>query len=45
VPYTYRAKASSGPTKIDDLRDLASWAVAVALFLVGNVILIWYGLP
>jgi|1186.fasta_scaffold1072272_1 hypothetical protein len=41
----YRTAASGGLAKSGDLRDLAMWAVALALFLLGSVILIWYGFP
>ena len=41
----YRTAARGGLAKSDNLRDLAMWAVALAFFLLGSVILIWYGLP
>jgi hypothetical protein len=34
-----------GLSKSGNLRDLAMWAVALALFLLGSVILIWYCFP
>ena len=41
----YRTAASGGLAKSGNLRDLAMWIVALALFLLGSVILILYGLP
>jgi hypothetical protein len=41
----YRTAASGGLAKSGNRRDLAMWIVALALFLLGSVILILYGWP
>jgi hypothetical protein len=45
LAYSYRTTASGGTAKSGKLGELAMWAVALAFFLLGGVILICYGLP